>query len=139
MFSEKSRFRCYCHLSYQWINVTPKMFGSLLVINHFSNYWLDCSTNCFYTKRKTIQMFSRFSFYTHKKKIYCKFVSKRIAWVFFWWHENVASHNVLNWYTSNWLLYSICVVSMGVYTNVNSLIFWVHYSSQNIIIERISF
>ena len=36
------------------------------------------------------------------------------------------SHNVLNWHTSNWLLFNIFVDSMGLYTNVNSLIFGVH-------------
>ena len=34
--------------------------------------------------------------------------------------------------SSNWLLYNIYVDSMGLYTNVNSLLFWVHYSSQKI-------
>ena len=33
------------------------------------------------------------------------------------------SHNVFNWETSNWLLYNIYVDSMGLYTNVNSLLF----------------
>ena len=33
------------------------------------------------------------------------------------------SHNVLNWYTSNWLLFDIYVDSMGLNTNVNSLTF----------------
>ena len=30
------------------------------------------------------------------------------------------------------MLYNIYVDSMGLYTNVNSLLFWVHYSSQKI-------
>ena len=33
------------------------------------------------------------------------------------------SHNLLNWLTSNWLLYNIHVDSMGLFTIVNSLIF----------------
>ena len=33
------------------------------------------------------------------------------------------SQNVLNWLTSNWLLYNIYADSMGLYTNVNSLLF----------------
>ena len=35
-----------------------------------------------------------------------------------------------------WLLYNIYVDSMGLYTNVNSLIFWVHYSSQKISVNE---
>ena len=31
------------------------------------------------------------------------------------------SHNMLNWYTSNWLLFDMHVDSMGLNTNVNSL------------------
>ena len=42
------------------------------------------------------------------------------------------SHNVLNWQTSNLFLYDIYVDSMGLYTNVNSVLFSVHYSSQKI-------
>ena len=42
------------------------------------------------------------------------------------------SHNVLNWWTSNWLLYNIYVDSMFLYTNVNSLLFWVYYRIQKI-------
>ena len=42
------------------------------------------------------------------------------------------SNNVLNWYTSNWLLFNICVDSMGLNTNVNCLIFRLHYCRQNI-------
>ena len=34
-----------------------------------------------------------------------------------------SSHNVLNWYTSNWLLFGIYVDGMGLNTNVNFLIF----------------
>ena len=33
------------------------------------------------------------------------------------------SHNVLNWYTSNWLLFDIYVDIMGLNTNFNSPIF----------------
>ena len=33
------------------------------------------------------------------------------------------SHNLLNWYTSNWLLFDMYVDSIGLNTDVNSLIF----------------
>ena len=40
------------------------MFGSLLVINYFANYYLDYISNAFYATRKIIQMFSVFSVFT---------------------------------------------------------------------------
>ena len=67
-----------------------KCFGSLLVINYFANYWLDYVFNGFYITRKNNQMFNIFCrFYTHRNK-YHKFVSKWVASVFLWRHQNVA-------------------------------------------------
>ena len=51
--------------------------------------------------------------HTHTKKVYCKFASKIIGC----FSEDIKvrpSHNVLNWLTSNWLLFDILYVhSMG--------------------------
>ena len=88
------------------------MFGSLLVI---------------YATRKIIQMFSVFSNFTqfflnlHQKELLGCFSDDIKMW---------PSPNVLNWHTSYWLQFNIYVDSMGRYAN--SLIFGVHYSSQNI-------
>ena len=52
----------------------------------------------FMQQAKLYQMFSVFSVFTqtHKKIIYCKFVSKRAAWVFFEDNKMWPSHNLLN-------------------------------------------
>ena len=101
------------------------MFGSLLVINYFANYLLDYIFNAFYATRKIIQMFSVFSVFTQtpQDNFIVNFYKKVLLGYF---SEDVKmwpSHNVLNWSTNNWLLYNIYVDSMGLYTNVNSLIF----------------
>ena len=80
---------------------------------------------CCYATRKIIHMFSVFSIFTqtHKNKYIINLYQKELLGYF---SEDVKmwpSHNVLNWLTSNWLLYIIYVDSMGLYNNVNSLLF----------------
>ena len=61
--------------------------------------------------------------HTHTKKKYVVNLYQKELLVCF--PEDIKmwpSHNVLNWYTSNWL-HNIYVDSMGLNTNVNSLIF----------------
>ena len=75
--------------------------------------------------RKIIQMFSVFSVFTetHKNK---STVNLYQIDLFGYFSEDIKmwpSNNALNWQTSDWLLYNIYVDSMGLYTNVNSLLF----------------
>ena len=44
------------------------MFGSLLVINYFENYWLDYIFNSYYATIKIIQMLSVFTVFTQTKE-----------------------------------------------------------------------
>ena len=70
-------------------------------------------------------MFSVFSAFTqtHKNKYIVNLYQKELLGYFSEATKMWPSHNVLNWQTSNWLLYNIYVDSMGQYTNVNSLLF----------------
>ena len=102
-------------LSYPSNNVERKMFGSLLVINYFANYWLDYIFNGFYATRKIIQMFSVFSVFTHTHthththpKIYVNLYQKELIGCFSEGIKMWPCHNVLNLYTSNWLLQHLC-------------------------------
>ena len=90
----------------------------------------------FYATRKMIQMFSVFSVLctNQKKLIYCKFVSESVALVF---SEDIKMWLIIMLWIGKPVtglhIYNICVDSMGLYyTNGNSLLFWVHYSSQKI-------
>ena len=75
--------------------------------------------------RKIIQIFSVFSVFTqtHKNKSIVNLYQKELLGYISEVTKMWPSHNVLNWLTSNWLLYNIYVDSMGLYTNVNSLLF----------------
>ena len=69
-------------------------------------------------------MFSVFSVFTqtHENKSIVNLYQKELLGYFSEYIKTLQSHNVLNWYTSNWLLYNRYVDSMGLYTNVNSLL-----------------
>ena len=67
----------------------------------------------FIQREKRFKGFVSLQFLHTKKYICCKFVSKRIAWVFFKDIKMWPSHNVLNWYISNWLLFNMYVDIMA--------------------------
>ena len=75
------------------------MFGSLLVINYFANYYLDYIFNAFYAMRKIIQMFCVFSVFTQTpqnkyiRNVYQKVLCGYFSEVTKMW----PSYNVLNW------------------------------------------
>ena len=75
--------------------------------------------------KKIIQMFSVFDVFTQtqKNKFIVNLYQKELLGCFSEDIKMWPSHNVLNWYTSNWLLFDIHIDSMGLNTNVNSLIF----------------
>ena len=95
------------------------LFVFLIVLN----YLLNCISNRFYETRKIIQLFSVFTVFSHKKKSIVNLYQKELLGCFSEDIKTWPSHNVLNWYTSNWLLFDIYVDSMGLNTNVNTLIF----------------
>ena len=70
--------------------------------------------------RKIIQMFSAFSVFaqTQINKSIVNLYQKVLLEYFSEDIKMWPSHNVLNWYTSNWLIYNIYVDSMGLYNNV---------------------
>ena len=111
------------------------MFGSLLVINYLWVINSNIFSMVFVQREKysNIRAFSVFT-QTHKNKSIVNLYQKELLGCFSEDIKTWPSHNVLNWWTSNWLLCNIYVHvdSMGLYTNVNSLIFWVHYSSKKI-------
>ena len=82
-------------------------------------------------------MFSIFTVFTYtlKNKSIANLYKKELLGYFSEDIKMWPTHNVLNWNTRNWLLFNIYVDNIGLFTNVNSLIFWVHYSRQNIIRE----
>ena len=101
------------------------MFGSLLVINYFCQLLIRLyfQYNTFYATRKIIQMLVSLLFlHTHKNKSIVNLYQKELLGFFSEDIKMWPSHNVLNWLTCNWLLYNIYVDSMGLYTNVNSVI-----------------
>ena len=61
--------------------------------------------------------------HTHKNKSFVNLHQKELLGCFSEDIKMWPSLNVLNWYTSNLLLFDIYVDSMGLNTNVNSLIF----------------
>ena len=56
-------------LSYPSNNVTPKLFVFLLVINYFTNYWLDYIFNHFHQQEKLFKCLVSLQLYTQKKII----------------------------------------------------------------------
>ena len=70
-------------------------------------------------------MFSVFSVFT--QKLQNKFILNLYQKVLLgYFSEDIKmwpSYNVLNEYTSNWLIHDIYVDSLGLYTNVNYLLF----------------
>ena len=69
-------------------------------------------------------MFSVFSVFTQtpQNKYHVNLCQKVLLWYFSEDIKMWPSHNVLNWKTRNLLLYNIYVDSMGLYTNVKSVI-----------------
>ena len=70
-------------------------------------------------------MFSVFSVFTqtHKNKSIVNLYQKELLGYFSEDIKKWPFHNLLNWQTSNWLLYNIYVDNMSLYANVNSEIF----------------
>ena len=66
-----------------------------------------------------IQMFSIFTIFTKKKEI-VNLYKKELLVCFSACIKMCSSQNVLNCYNSNWLTFNMYVISIGLYTNVNS-------------------
>ena len=90
------------------------MFGSLFVINYFTNYWLDYIFNRFYSRKKLFNCLISLQS-LHEKNIVNSYQKELLGWFsedFKMW----PSPNVLKWHTSNWLLFNIYVESLGLCT-----------------------
>ena len=74
------------------------MFGTLLVINYFANYYLDYIFNGFYATKKNIQVFKAFSVFTqtHKNKSIVNLYQKELLGCFSEDIKMWPSHNLLN-------------------------------------------